>query len=131
MSGTQLLQQDTLLNSISPFRIPSSKFSRICTDSPIRFKVDHEDSCLTKNNALNCGLIGHQAFNNIQIDTTGEGNSFVSPTIACYDTAGGSITCSSSNFGSGTCSNSIINSRYIITTDQNTGFISQGIYFLC
>ena len=130
LSGAQLIQRDNVGN-IKPFGFPGSKFSRICTDSPIRFKLDQEDSCLTKNNEANCLLIGQQAFTNIEIDATGEETSFITPVIACFDSAGSSITCSASNFqtSSSTCENAVASSRYIILTDPDTGFISQGIDF--
>ena len=130
MSGAQLIQRDSNGN-VKPFGFPGSKFSRICTESPIRFKLDQEDSCLTKNNEANCLLIGQQSLANIEIDTTGEETSFITPTIACFDSAGSSISCSASNYrtSSSTCENAVTNSRYIIQTDQDTGFISQGIDF--
>ena len=127
LSGSQLVQRDTVTENIKPFGFPGSKFSRICTESPIRFKLDQEDSCLTKNNEANCLLIGQQAFTNIQVDAIGDESAFASPVIACFDSAGSSISCSNSNFAASTCQNAIVNSRYIIRTDSNTGYISQGI----
>ena len=131
MSGAQLIQREVGTELLKPFGFPGSKFSRICTESPIRFKLDQEDSCLTKNNEANCLLIGQQSLANIEIDTTGEETSFITPTIACFDSAGSSISCSASNYrtSSSTCENAVTNSRYIIQTDQDTGFISQGIDF--
>lgn len=129
MSGFQLIQRDSVTENIKPFGFPGSKFSRICTESPLRFKVDQEDSCLTKNNEANCRLIGQQAFTNIQVDIVGDESAFASPVIACFDSAGSSRSCSDSNFDASTCQNAIVNSRYIIRTDTNTGYISQGIDF--
>ena len=130
LSGSQLVQRDTVTENIKPFGFPGSKFSRICTESPIRFKLDQEDSCLTKNNEANCLLIGQQAFTNIQVDAIGDESAFASPVVACFDSAGSSISCSNSNFAASTCQNAIVNSRYIIRTDSNTGYISQGIDFI-
>ena len=129
LSGSQIIQRDSVTENIKPFGFPGSKFSRICTESPIRFKLDQEDSCLTKNNAANCLLSGQQAFTNIQVDAIGDETSFVSPVIACFDSAGSSTSCLDSNFDASTCENAIVNSRYIIRTDSNTGYISQGIDF--
>ena len=129
LSGSQIIQRDSVTENIKPFGFPGSKFSRICTESPIRFKLDQEDSCLTKNNEANCLLIGQQAFTNIQVDTVGDESAFVSPVIACFDSAGSSTSCLDSNFDASTCENAIVNSRYIIRTDSNTGYISQGIDF--
>jgi len=125
LSGSQLAQLDTVTGNVKPFGFPGSKFSRICTESPIRFKVDQEDSCLTKNNEANCLLIGQQAFTNIQVDESGDETTFNPPVIACFDNAGSSISCSNSNFAASTCQNAIVNSRYIIRTDADTGYISQ------
>ena len=76
LSGSQIIQRDSVTENIKPFGFPGSKFSRICTESPIRFKLDQEDSCLTKNNEANCLLSGQQAFTNIQVDTVGDESTF-------------------------------------------------------
>ena len=120
--------RNTDTNEITKLSLPAGKFSRQCIASPVFFKTDASFSCLLKNDEKGCTskYASYDEISKIQIDSTGAGTNFTTPTISCKDSNGILMNpCRASAFNSGTeCRDAVTNSQFIILTDPGTGLIS-------